>query len=81
MAEIIKAKADADGKIIVKLFGTEYDVTKKLKDGIATLSVYGNNYEIHAEQPKKPAKKIAVKKTKDNGAEVDVAFIETPTKG
>lgn len=77
MAKIINAKANDDGKVIVEIFKEKYDVTKKLKDGKAHLSLYGVDYEIHA-LPGKEAKKIAVKKSKDNGAEVNVGFIETP---
>lgn len=77
MAEIINAKANDDGKVIVEIFKQKYDVTKKLEDGKAYLSLYGVDYEIHA-LPGKKAKKIAIKKSKDNGAEVNVGFIETP---
>ena len=77
MAEIIKAKANADGKVIVEIFKKKYDVTKKLEDGKAYLSLYGVDYEIHA-LPGKKEKKIAVKKAKDNGEQVGVGFIETP---
>ena len=83
MATIIKAKKDKDGRVVVRLFRNDYDVTDKLVNGIATLELYGGLYEIHAEQPaaKKEApkgKKVAVKKAKDNSGEVSVGFIESP---
>ncbi len=74
MAEIINAKANSDGKVIVKLFGNEFDLTHKFKDGIARLTIYGTDYEIHC----KEAKKVIVKAKKSKGQKVDVGFIETP---
>lgn len=74
MVNIINAKPNADGKVVVKIFKQDYDVTKKLKDGVARLNIYGADYEIRVKTPRK----IAVKGKKDNGAEVNVGFIETP---
>ena len=77
MAEILKAKYNEDGKITVTIFKNEIDVTKKLKDGVAHLKLYGKDYEVRAP---KQAKKINVKKAKDNGEEVGVGFIESPNE-
>lgn len=74
MAETLKAKYNEDGKITVTIFKNEIDITKEFKDGVAHLNLYGKDYVVHA--PK--AKKISVKKAKDNGKEVDVGFIESP---
>lgn len=79
MAEIIKAKYNSEGKVIVRVFKDDYDVTKNIKDGIATLNVYGRSFEIHV-APTKTAKKVKVKQAKVKAEKVDVGFIETPNK-
>ena len=74
MAEIIKAKADKNGKVIVRLYGKDFDLTNKFKDGIARLTIYGTNYEVYC----KEAKKVVVKAKKSKEQKVDVGFIEAP---
>ncbi len=76
MPEIIKAKPNKDGKVIVKLFGQEYDVTKKLKDGVVTLNLYGTDYEIRCSTEKK----IKVKQAKSEVEEVEIGYVESPKK-
>lgn len=75
MAEIIRAKPNEDGKVVIKLFKNDIDVTKFVKDGVALVSLYGKDYEVRVASEKKT---IKVKKAKDNGKQVDVGFIESP---
>lgn len=77
MAEIIKANTNKDGKVIVKLYGAEIDVTDKVKDGVAKFRKFGADYEVQV----KPAKKIKVKAEEAKAEPVDVDYIETPIKG
>jgi len=74
MAEVIKAKANKDGKVIVKLYGQDFDLTDKFKNGVATFKAFGTDYEVQL----KEAKKVAVKAPKSKEQKVDVGFIETP---
>ena len=74
MAEVIKAKANKDGKVIVKLYGQDFDLTDKFKNGVATFKAFSTDYEVQL----KEAKKIAVKASKSKEQKVDVGFIETP---
>ncbi len=77
MAETINAKANSDGKVIVKLFGMDYDLTDKFIDGVAKLTLYGTDFEVHH---KEALKKVVVKEKKCKAQKVDVGFIETPNK-
>ncbi|MDO4979166.1 MAG: hypothetical protein Q4E47_03380 [Candidatus Saccharibacteria bacterium] len=74
MVEIIKTKPNEDGRVVVRLFGQDIDVTGKVKKGMATVTMYGTTYEIHALQPK--AVKSTTKKVKV--ADTTPKFIETP---
>ncbi len=74
MAEIIKAKANKEGKVIVKLYGNDFDLTDKFKNGVAKLKAYGTEYEVQL----KEAKKIAVKASKSKAEKVEVGYIESP---
>ncbi len=76
MAEVIKAKANKDGKVIVKLYVQDFYLTDKVKNGVATFKAFGTDYEVQL----KEAKKIAVKASKNKEQKVDVGFIETPAK-
>ena len=76
MAEIIKAKADKEGKVIVRLYGENFDLTGKFKNGVAKLRAFGADYEVQCKEPKK----VEVKAPKSKGQKVDVGFIETPDK-
>lgn len=88
MAQIIKAKPNKDGKVVVRIFRDNYDVTDKLIDGKAFLEIYGQQFQIEAELPKPAAKKPAAKKTtkknikvkqaKAKTERVAVEFIESP---
>lgn len=76
---IIKAN-EKDGKVVVKLFGQEYDITKKVKDGVANICLYGQEYEVQVT----PEKKKAVKKIKVTGKskveKPEIKFIKMPIK-
>ena len=76
MAEIIKAKANKEGKVIVRLYGNDFDLTGKFKNGVAKLRAFGTDYEVQC----KESKKVEVKAPKTKEQKVDVGFIETPAK-
>lgn len=80
MAEIIKTAPNQDGKVIVRIFHDDYDVTDRIVNGEARLEIYGKVFliRIPKQKAKKPTKKIKVKKAKDNGLSLDVSFIESP---
>lgn len=80
MATIINAKPNKEGKVIVRLFRDEYDVTDQLVNGIAFLEVYGKEFEVHAEVKKPAAKTVKVKQAKVKAEKVEVGFIESPDK-
>lgn len=62
MANTIKAKRDENGNAIVKLFGSEFDVTALLKNGYATAVFFGEEYEIELAGAKKvKTKKLSIK--------------------
>ena len=46
MVEIINAKSDNNGRIKVRILKNEYDVTDKVEDGEAKLSIYGKEYKV-----------------------------------
>ncbi len=73
MANIIKAKPNKDGKVIVTLYGKEFDVTKK-----DTLKAFGVTYEIQHKQVK--ANKAPVKKVKKINVEGSstLEYLESP---
>lgn len=75
---IIKAN-ETNGKVIVKLYGQEHDITKKVKDGIANITLYGQEYEVHVAGAKKPAKKIKVT-DKSKVEKPEIKFIKLPIK-
>ncbi|MBR3169476.1 hypothetical protein IKF23_03500 [Candidatus Saccharibacteria bacterium] len=76
---IIKAN-EKDGKVVVKLFGQEYDITKKVKDGVAFIILYGQEYEVRVTpERKKPAKKIKVT-GKSKAEKPEIKFIKIPIK-
>ena len=61
---IIKAKENEEGKVIVRLYGQDIDVTSKIKDGKAEIMLYGQEYEILAntgdkKKPSAPKKILA----------------------
>lgn len=78
---IIKAKENEEGKVIVRLYGQDIDVTSKIKDGKAEITLYGQEYEILANTG---AKKTAPKKIKVAGKskaeKPEIKFIKLPIK-
>ncbi len=77
---IIKVSRNKDGKVIVKLYGQEHDITGAIKDGKAEVVLYGQKYEVTVSgevmKAKQPAKKKKV--AKDNTKDNEIGFIETP---
>lgn len=52
MIEIIHTKSDNDGRVKVHIYKHEYDVTDKVKNGEADLTVYGKNYKVRVSDGK-----------------------------
>ena len=52
MVEIINAKSDNNGHVVVHLYKQTIDVTDKLKDGEADINVYGKDYKVRVQDGK-----------------------------
>ena len=52
MVEIINAKSDNDGRVVVHIHEKPYDVTDKVKDGSANLNIYGKEYKVQVQDGK-----------------------------
>ncbi|MBQ3271558.1 hypothetical protein IKF15_04590 [Candidatus Saccharibacteria bacterium] len=52
MVEIINAKSDNNGRVVVHLYKQAIDVTDKLKDGEADINVYGKDYKVRVQDGK-----------------------------
>ena len=52
MVEIINAKSDNDGRVVVHIHKKPYDVTDKVKDGKTKLNIYGKEYEVRIQDGK-----------------------------
>ena len=52
MVEIINAKSDSDGRVVVHIHKKPYDVTGKVKDGEANLNIYGKEYKVRIQDGK-----------------------------
>lgn len=52
MVEIINAKSDSDGRVVVHIHKKPYDVTDKVKDGEANLNIYGKEYKVRVQDGK-----------------------------
>ena len=52
MVEIINAKSDNDGRVLVHIHKKPYDVTDKVKEGEANLNIYGKEYKVRVQDGK-----------------------------
>ena len=52
MVEIINAKSDNNGRVVVYVHKKPYDVTDKVKDGEANLNIYGKEYKVRVQDGK-----------------------------
>lgn len=52
MVEIINAKSDNDGRVLVHIHKMPYDVTDKIKDGEVNLNIYGKEYKVRIQDGK-----------------------------
>ena len=52
MVEIINAKSDNDGRVVVHIYKKPYDVADKVKDGEANLNIYGKEYKVRVQDGK-----------------------------
>lgn len=52
MVEIINAKSDNDGRVVVHIHKKPYDVTDKVKEGEANLNIYGKEYKVRVQDGK-----------------------------
>ena len=79
---IIKVNETNEGKVIVHLYNQYIDITHKVKDGKANITVYGKEFEVVVNSKKKetkPAKKIKVT-GKSKTEKPDIKFIKIPIK-
>ena len=83
---IIKVNENENGKVIIRLYGQEHDITSRIKDGKAEVRLYGQDYEVvvankkpKAKQTAKKSKKIEVE-DKSEIEKVGLKFIKTPIK-
>lgn len=56
MLRKIHVKRNADGKVIVKLYGREFDLTNAIIDGRAEMRAFGDDYDVWVDEPRKPHK-------------------------
>ena len=52
MVEIINTKSDNDGRVVVHVHKKPYDVTDQVKDGEASLNIYGKDYKVRVQDGK-----------------------------
>ena len=52
MVEIINAKSDNDGRVVVHIHKKPYDVTDKVKEDEANLNIYGKEYKVRVQDGK-----------------------------
>ena len=52
MVEIINTKSDNGGRVVVHIHKKPYDLTDKVKDGEASLNIYGKEYKVHVQDGK-----------------------------
>ena len=52
MVEIINAKSDDNGRVVVHIYKQDIDVTEKIKDGEADLNLYGKDYKVRVQDGK-----------------------------
>ena len=52
MIEIINAKSDNDGRVVVHIHKKPYDVTDKVKGGEVNLNIYGKEYKVRIQDGK-----------------------------
>ena len=52
MVEIINTKSDNNGRVVVHVHKKPYDVTDKVKDGEASLNIYGKDYKVRVQDGK-----------------------------
>ncbi len=52
MIEIINAKSDNDGRVVVHIHKQTIDVTDKVKNGEADIDIYGKEYKVRVQDGK-----------------------------
>lgn len=65
--EKISIKPNEDGKVIVRLYGQDFDLTDEVKNGEAQLHAFGKDYLISVKGKKTEQKEVA--KTEEQVAE------------
>lgn len=63
MLRKIHVKRNADGKVIIKLYGREFDLTDAIIDGRAEMRAFGDDYDVWVDEPRAPRKKRKAKET------------------
>lgn len=61
MLRKIHVKRNADGKVIVKLYGREFDLTDAIIDGRAEMRAFGDDYDVWVDELRAPRKKRKAK--------------------
>ncbi len=52
MVEIINAKSDNNGRVVVHLYKRAVDVTDKIKGNEANINIYGKDYKVRVQDGK-----------------------------
>ena len=62
--EIITTKRTSEKRVVIKLFGKEYDLTETVENGATKTVIYGKLYEVRVdgEYKKKSEKKDGIQK-------------------
>lgn len=61
MLREIHVKRNTDGKVIVKLYGREFDLTDAIIDGRAEMRAFGDDYDVWVDEPRALRKKRKAK--------------------
>lgn len=61
MLRKIHVKRNTDGKVIVKLYGREFDLTDAIIDGRAEMRAFGDDYDVWVDEPRALRKKRKAK--------------------
>ena len=73
MLRKIHVKRNADGKVIVKLYGREFDLTNAIIDGRAEMRAFGDDYDVWVDEPRAPRKQ---RKAKSNVESVEQQILD-----
>ena len=52
MIEIINVESNNNGRVVVRIYRKDYDVTDKVRNGEAKLNIYGKEYKVRVQDGK-----------------------------